>query len=202
MDWLGELAALGSASSSGFDSSSDRWSDDVLAFWFEELESADWFKKSDETDTKIGTRFLKTYKYVSESSNEDLVSSGRQVLAAVIVLDQFPRNLFRGHAQSFATDAKALALANRAIEAGYDQKMTLNERVVLYLPFEHSEDLANQYRAVSLISALDNENFTQYAIAHRDVIERFGRFPHRNSILGRQSTPEELAYLAEPGSGF
>ncbi len=180
----------------------ESWIDDVLAFWFDELEPADWFKKSDATDAEINTRFRNLYEGLSQIPAEDLTGSIRQALAAVIVLDQFPRNLFRDNAQSFAMDAKALAITVAAIEAGIDQGLTLDQSVFLYLPFEHSENLADQERAVELIGALGNANYTQYALTHRDVIKRFGRFPHRNKVLGRASTTEEDAYLAEPGSGF
>ena len=202
MDWVSELFVLLSAPSPADTVLPDNWVDDVLGFWFEELEPADWFRKSDATDNKIGERFLKLYKNISQMPVEDFLGSARQSLAAVIVLDQFPRNLFRGNAQSFATDAKALAIAHAAVTAGFDRELTLHERVFLYLPFEHSEDMAEQDRSVALIEALGNSEYTKYAIAHRDVIARFGRFPHRNVALGRASMPEEMAYLAEPGSGF
>lgn len=180
----------------------DTWIDDVLTFWFEELGPADWFTKSDATDARIRDRFLDLHAALAQIPAADLVHSSRQAMAAVIVLDQFPRNLFRGDAKSFASDAQARAIAIAAIDAGFDQGLTMDQRAFLYLPFEHSEDMADQDRAVELISALNNDNYTQYAIAHRDVIARFGRFPHRNEILGRASTPAEQAYLAEPGSGF
>lgn len=180
----------------------EAWVDDVLAFWFEELEPADWFKKSDATDAKIRDRFLELHGTLSQLPAADLATSRRQAMAAVIVLDQFPRNLYRGDAKSFASDAQARAIAIAAIDAGFDKDLTIDQRAFLYLPFEHSEDMADQDRAVELISALNNDNYTQYALAHRDVIARFGRFPHRNEILGRASTPQEQAYLAEPGSGF
>ena len=178
------------------------WAEDVLTFWFDELEAADWFKKSDATDAKIRSRFLDLYEQLSQVPVGSLLASSREALAAVIVLDQFPRNLFRGDPKSFATDAKARAITEAALDAGFDQGMSVDEAVFLYLPFEHSEDLDDQNRCVLLMEALGNENYTQYAIAHRDVIVRFGRFPHRNAILGRASTAEEDAYLAEPGSGF
>ena len=180
----------------------ENWVDDVLTFWFDELEPADWFTKSDATDTRIRTRFLDLYRQLAAQPVSALTTSRREALAAVIVLDQFPRNLFRGDAQSFATDPQALAITKAAIEAGFTQGLSVDESVFLYLPFEHSESLEDQDRAVDVISALGNDNYTQYAIAHRDVIRKFGRFPHRNVILGRQSTAEEQAYLAEPGSGF
>ena len=180
----------------------DNWVEEVLGFWFEELQPADWFTKSDATDATIRTRFLDLHTKVSAVPVAAVTSSAREALAAVIVLDQFPRNLFRGDARSFATDAQALAISQAAIAAGLDQGLTVDEGVFLYLPLEHSENLADQDRAVELITALGNDNYTQYAIAHRDVIKRFGRFPHRNAVLARQSTEQEQAYLAEPGSGF
>jgi uncharacterized protein (DUF924 family) len=200
--WVDELAALTSGSQSDDDLLTDHWADDVQAFWFQELKPVDWFKKSDETDSKIAGRFLKLYKSVSEMPIDAFEASPLHVLAAIIVLDQFPRNLFRGDPLTFATDAKALAIAKHAVDAGLDRNLTLSQRVFLYLPFEHSEDMADQKRSVELISALGDEGFTQYAVVHGDVISQFGRFPHRNAVLGRTSTAEEQAYLATPGSGF
>jgi uncharacterized protein (DUF924 family) len=202
-NWVSELAALSSASPSVNDAPSVHWAEDVRAFWFEDLEPADWFKKSDATDARIASRYLTLYKSLSEMPVDALAASSPvEVLAAVIVLDQFPRNLFRGDPLSFATDAKALAIAKVAIDGGLDQDLSVSQRVFLYLPFEHSEDMADQDRSVELISALGDEGYTQYALAHRDVISRFGRFPHRNAVLGRTSTDEEQEYLATPGSGF
>lgn len=121
-------------------------------------------------------------------------------LALVLLLDQFPRNIFRNSPHAFATDALARAAAERAIEARFDAATDTSLRVFFYLPFEHAEDLTLQDRSVTLMEALRDAEFTKYAKVHRDVIARFGRFPHRNAILGRASTPEELAFLA--GGGF
>jgi uncharacterized protein (DUF924 family) len=179
------------------------WAAGVLRFWFEELGASGWFKKSEAADAEITARFEELHRDISGAPIEALLADRDAALAAVIVLDQFARNMFRGKLESFATDAKALDLARRAIELSYDDRdLPVDWRVFFYLPFEHSEELADQHRAVELISALGNAEYTKYAIAHLDVIERFGRFPHRNAILGRTSTPEEAAYLAEPGSGF
>lgn len=202
MDDFRELLALLSAPSPGEDWMRPDWVEDVLGFWFGELEPADWFKKSDQTDAAIRDRFAKLYVALSRQESDALVASPRQALAAVIVLDQFSRNMFRGNRQAFATDPLARTIAAQAVEAGFDAGLSTDERVFLYLPSEHSEDLADQHRAVELISALGNDEYTKYAIAHRDVIERFGRFPHRNAALDRASTPAEEAYLAKPGSGF
>lgn len=201
-NWVSELMALLSAPSPADQTVAESWVDDVLSFWFEELEPRDWFKKSTETDRKIADRFLRLHSQVRQIPVERLIDTPRQALAAVIVLDQFPRNLFRGDSQSFATDTKALDIARRAVDAGFGRELGNDERVFLYLPFEHSEDLVDQDRAVELITAIGDENYTAYAVAHRDVIKQFGRFPHRNAVLGRTSTVEEECYLAQPGSGF
>jgi uncharacterized protein (DUF924 family) len=120
----------------------------------------------------------------------------------VIVLDQFPRNMFRGTPLAFATDHLALAVASEAIARGFDNVLDKHRRLFIYLPFEHSEKLDDQHRAVELISNLGDEELLQYAVAHRDIITRFGRFPHRNGILGRPSTTEEVEFLKQPGSAF
>jgi len=203
MDWFAKLQVLARAQvAAGDEALAPDWANDVVGFWFEELAAADWFTKSDATDDRIGERFLKVYHQVSQMPVAELSQCARTALAGVIVLDQFPRNLFRGHRQSFETDPKARALAKAAIDAGFDREMTDDERVFLYLPFEHSEALADQERAVQLISAIGNDNYTHYAVAHLDVIKQFGRFPHRNEALERVSTAQEAAYLARPGSGF
>jgi uncharacterized protein (DUF924 family) len=117
----------------------------------------------------------------------------------VLLLDQIPRNIFRGSAHAFATDPLALAAAERAIDAGHDRAVDPALRLFFYLPFEHAEDIAQQARGVALTEALGNAEYTRYAILHRDIIARFGRFPHRNACLGRSSTAQELAFLAEGG---
>jgi uncharacterized protein (DUF924 family) len=123
-------------------------------------------------------------------------------LALVITLDQFSRQLHRGEAKAFAQDVHALKAAKHAIDEGFDRDMSAVQRLFLYLPFEHSESLADQDRSIGLIEPLGNAEWTRYAREHRDVIARFGRFPHRNATLGRESTPEELAYLEQPSAGF
>ena len=207
MDWFVEYSKLVDIEPRGSEQADleplpHSWCEDVLAFWFNELTPADWFTKSDATDAAIGERFLKIYACVSRLPADEFSGSADSALAAVIVLDQFPRNLFRGNAQSFKTDSLALKISDMAIAAGFDREMTVDQRVFLYLPFEHSEEMADQDRSVELMAALGNDNYTSYAIAHRDVIAKFGRFPHRNAALERTSTREEAAYLAQPGSGF
>ncbi len=178
------------------------WPETVLTFWFGELEPSQWFKKSDDMDRRIAQRFGELHRDVAAASGSQLMADARTALAAIIVLDQFSRNMFRGTPAAFASDAKALAVAKDVVARGWDQELSKNERVFVYLPFEHSERLEDQDRSVVLISSLGDDEFTRYAEAHRDVILAFGRYPHRNAILGRRSTPEEEVFLAQPGSGF
>jgi len=183
------------------DSSEPAWVNEVVRFWFEELSAADWFAKSDEIDGRIRERFLSLHEYLSENASSG-ISGPREILATVLVLDQFSRNLFRGDPRAFAADPEALRLSRLAIEQGFDTSMTADERVFLYLPFEHSEDIDDQVESVRLISGLGNDYWTRYAIAHREIISRFGRFPHRNAVLGRVSTPEEIELLKDPTKSF
>jgi uncharacterized protein (DUF924 family) len=178
------------------------WVADVLAFWFGELDRKAWFRKDEATDHAIRRRFHDTYEKVARLPAAQALTSPQCALATVIVLDQFPRNMFRGTPKAFATDPLAREVARGAVERKLDEALDKDARAFLYLPFEHSESLADQERAVALISRLGDAEYTRYAIAHRDVIARFGRFPHRNVVLGRTSTPEETAFLREPGSSF
>lgn len=167
---------------------------DVLRFWFEELTPEQWWR--DRTlDQQIAARFLGTYHRLRRKVPGPWLATPRGVLAAVLVLDQFPRNMFRGTAAAFATDAKARQLADYAVARGFDAGLSVDERLFLYLPFEHSEDGADQERALDLISALGNAQYTDFARQHKDVIDRFGRFPQRNAALVRRSTPAEEAFL-------
>ena len=177
------------------------WVKAVLQFWFEELSATDWFAKSDDIDVQIRERFLGLHKQISGNDAAGIFSP-REILAAIVVLDQFSRNLFRGSPQAFAADPAARRLARLAIEQGFDKTMTNEERVFLYLPFEHSEDIEDQKKSVALITLLGNEYWTRYAIAHLEIIERFGRFPHRNAVLGRVSTPDEIEMLKDPSKSF
>lgn len=178
------------------------WIGAVLRFWFEELTPQAWFKRSDVLDEAIRQRFAATVAEVAGAPDDTLLRSAGSALAAIIALDQFPRNIFRGSGQAFATDAKARALAAGALDRGFDRSLDKHGRLFLYLPFEHSEDLADQRRSVALLSALGDDELTRYAEAHRVIIERFGRFPHRNLALARVSTSEELEFLKGPGSSF
>lgn len=178
------------------------WVDEVLRFWFEELDHAAWFRNNEETDELIRRRFLGIFERIAALPAEAAWTSPRRALATIIVLDQFPRNMFRGTPQAFATDPKAVEVTRGAVERGFDKTFDKDGRAFMYLPFEHSEELANQERAVELFTLLGDEEYIRYAIAHRDIIARFGRFPHRNVILGRPSTPEEEEFLKQPGSSF
>lgn len=174
----------------------------LLAYWFGTLDRRRWFATDAEIDRKLLTEFMGVHLRAATTPPDPATDDPQAVLAAVLALDQLPRNMFRGEPRAFATDAEALVLARAAVDHGLDRAMTTDERLFLYLPFEHTEDLADQERAVALIGALGDDEYTRYAVAHRDVIRRFGRFPHRNEILGRISTAEETAFLAEPGSRF
>ena len=179
----------------------------VLDFWFvgpgPRLE---WFRKDAGFDEEIRARFGGLHAAASGRRLEHWRGSMRPMLALVIVLDQFSRNLHRNDPRAFAQDAHALECAKQAVERGDAAAMPPLWRQFLYLPFEHSEDLADQERGVELMRALDGfeetRGVSEWAVKHRDIVARFGRFPHRNAALGRVSTPEELEFLKQPGSGF
>jgi uncharacterized protein (DUF924 family) len=184
---------------------------EVLLFWFgppSERGKAHkhWFVKSEAFDLEVRERFLAVYEDAAAGKLAHLKESAADCLALIVLLDQFPRNMFRGTARAFATDPLALEIARRAVARGFDRSLLPMERLFVYLPFEHSENLADQERACDLTQPLDlvapELKAYSYALAHRDIIRRFGRFPHRNAILGRASTPEELEFLKGPGSSF
>ena len=178
------------------------WVDEVLSFWFLELEKPQWFKKDDSLDADIRRRFDSVHSEVSASDLGELTTSPHTALAAIIVLDQFSRNMFRGSKKTFASDPIALDLAKRVLQKELERGYSVDQKAFCYLPFEHSEAIEDQHRSVALFQALGDANYLAYAKAHLEVIEKFGRFPHRNELLSRISTPQELKYLAQPGSGF
>lgn len=178
------------------------WVDDVLGFWLGELAPQDWFRRNDTTDGAIVARFATVHAEIARRAARDLAPDARTALSAVIVLDQFSRNMFRSRPEAFACDALAREVADLAIGMGFDQAFDKNGRLFFYLPFEHSELAADQERSVRLIEVLGDPELTRYAVAHKVIIDRFGRFPHRNAALGRASTNEEIAFLKEPGSSF
>lgn len=173
-------------------------SDDVLAFW-RAAGPKKWFKKDLNFDSEIVARFLKTYETGAAGELGAWEQNAESTLALIIVLDQFPRNMFRGGARAFAADPLARAIAGRAIARGFDQETRLPLRSFFYLPFEHSENLADQERSVALSRATGDADALKWAELHADIIRRFGRFPHRNPVLGRTTTPEEQAFLDAGG---
>ena len=181
----------------------------VLDFWFGKPgapgygeERAIWFNADPAFDDEVRRRFAAAVESAGRGDHDGMAGSPEGALALTILLDQFPRNIHRGTAGAFALDAKARRVACDALAAGHDRALAPFMRPFLYLPFEHSEAIADQERSVSLFRALGDEKYLAYAIGHRDVIARFGRFPHRNAVLGRTSTPEELTFLEQPGADF
>jgi uncharacterized protein (DUF924 family) len=182
----------------------DHRADEVLRFWFGDGAERGkahkrWFEKNSTFDAEIRSRFLPLYEQLA-GGNDWLVQPG-DCLARIVVLDQFPRNMFRGSPRAFAADPLALAAAKHAVAKGFDGGLLPVEKQFVYLPFEHSESLADQERACALMKPLGDDLY-DWALRHQRIIERFGRFPHRNEILGRASTPEEIEFLKQPGSGF
>ena len=168
------------------------WRTYVLKFWFG-LTYDEWWKGGAEIDHRIKERFLKLWAEKRQLPVESFLTDPLTALAGVILFDQFPRNMFRGHAEQFATDHLALTIAKSAVDNDFDKDLESKERAFLYMPFQHSEDLADQRRSVVLFTALGDDFLLGYANKHHDVIEQFGRFPHRNAILGMAPRPDELA---------
>mgnify|MGYP000553590860 CR=1 FL=1 len=173
---------------------------DVVRFW-RDAGPAAWFARNDAFDDALRTRFLDEHFAAARREREDLLDDADGALALILLLDQVPRNVFRDSAHAFATDPLAREYAHRAIDARFDAIIEPALRIFFYLPFEHSEDILDKDRAVALCEALGDANYLKYAQAHRDVIQRFGRFPHRNRALARVNTPEEQAWL-DAGGGF
>jgi uncharacterized protein (DUF924 family) len=177
--------------------------DEVLDFWFTgdpAVLRMQWFRKNPEFDAAC-SRFAGALRDAKAGAFDHWTATPRGALALIILLDQFSRNLHRNSPEAFAADAKARGIARVAVARGFDRMIGTIERMFLYLPFEHSEDLADQDESVRLFTSL-GEEMIRHAEGHRQVIRRFGRFPHRNAALGRVSTPDELAYLAQPDAGF
>jgi len=174
----------------------------VTDFWFASETRAHWFTASDAFDAALRQRFAALYERARAGKLDDWVKTPRGALSLTLLLDQIPRNIFRNSAHAFLSDEKALLLAKKAISLGFDLGLGKDERLFLYLPFQHAEDRAAQDEAVRLIEGLGDEEYTNYAQRHRDIIRRFGRFPHRNKLLGRTSTCEEIEFLRQPGSSF
>lgn len=188
--------------------------DSILQFWFSDGEASTydrrrqiWFGKQPEFDETIRRKFQESYSQAAAGQLDHWRETPQGCLALILLLDQFSRNMFRDTPQAFATDPLAQQLAELALEQGYDRQLSPLQRIFLYLPFEHSEDLAQQQRSVELFRALASDapelaDVYDYALRHQAVIEQFGRFPHRNRILGRESTLAEVEFLKQPGSAF
>lgn len=186
---------------------------EILDFWFGSSNSPEfgkvqkkWFEKDDNFDEEVRDRFLWQYEQAASGQLDSWQESPENCLALIILLDQFGRNMFRGTPRAFATDSKALAAAQHAVSNNFDRQLLPVQRWFIYLPFEHSENLEHQQKSVELFRNLqgepDSESVINYAIRHLEIIERFGRFPHRNQILGRETTPAEAEFLQQPGSAF
>ena len=172
------------------------WRAEVLKFWFA-LDPEQWWHASPELDHRIRQAFLKLWFEKRQLPVDAFLTDPLTAVAAVVLFDQFPRNIFRGEADAYSTDHLALAIAKAAVDRGFDEQLQPDERKFLYMPFQHSEKLEDQNRAVLLFTELGDEHQLGYAKHHREIIERFGRFPHRNMVLGRQSRPEEIAAGAD-----
>ncbi|WP_105199976.1 MULTISPECIES: DUF924 family protein [unclassified Pseudoalteromonas] len=171
----------------------------VYDFWFNQCNSEDWFKKSATFDARVTELFAKTHRAASRGELYHWRSSAHGALSEIIVLDQFSRNIYRDTASAFAQDAQALCLAQHAVEKGYDLLLNEQERGFLYMPYMHSESAVIHMLAEHLFRPLESYS---YELTHKAIIDRFGRYPHRNAILGRRSTPEEIAFLETPNSSF
>ncbi len=186
--------------------------EEVLDFWFGregepgygEFREA-WFRKDPEFDRTVRERFQDLHEAAARGDLDAWRDEAHSCLALVILLDQFPRNMFRGDPRSYATDRKAQEIAEYAVDRALDRELPAFQRMFLYMPFMHSEDLEHQRRSVELFRVLGGDeegDSSHYAVRHMEIIERFGRFPHRNEVLGRRTTPEEAEFLTQPGSSF
>lgn len=174
----------------------------VLHFWFEEIDSSYWWKKDEQFDASIKDKFETTLNQARQGELFTWRASAEGRLAEIIVLDQFSRNIYRDTPESFSQDPQALCLAQEAISLGIDKNLDTNQRVFLYMPYMHSESKLIHEEAIRLFEELGNKNNLDFEHKHKVIIDQFGRYPHRNKTLGRESTPEELEFLKKPGSGF
>jgi uncharacterized protein (DUF924 family) len=175
----------------------DDWAAQLLRFWFDEHGESDWFGGGPEFDADVTARFADWRNKLRWQPVEAFTQDTNTALAAIILFDQVPRNAYRGTAESFATDHIALSIAKVAVDKGLDAAMTKDQRLFLYLPYEHSENLEDQRESVRLISSLGDQRLLQFALDHQDMIERFGRFPHRNKMLGRADRDGEAEAVAD-----
>lgn len=175
---------------------------DVLDFWFGEIQPKDWWIKSDAFDRTIQSRFGDYHAAAALGELYQWRNTAKGYLAEIIILDQFSRNIFRNTAQAFAYDAQALTLAQLAVQHEHDRELSLSERQFLYMPYMHSESKLIHQQAVPLFKSLGADKGYDFELKHKEIIDRFGRYPHRNEVLGRQSTEEEIEFLKQPGSSF
>jgi uncharacterized protein (DUF924 family) len=175
---------------------------EVLAFWFDAAHERFWFEKSEAFDRLCVAALLPAHEKAMAGALTHWQETTEGSLALVLLLDQLPRNAFRGQAQAFGSDAKARAVAHHALLQGHDLATAKERRLFLYLPFEHSEALADQFLSEALFATFGDKDLLFYATRHREIVERFGRFPHRNAILGRDTTAAEQQFLTEPHSSF
>ena len=168
------------------------WRPDVLKFWFG-LGPESWWRGPPELDEQVRERFLDLWKDKRQLPVQSFLGDALTALAAVILFDQFPRNMFRGHADQFSTDPLALAVSKGAVDRRLDEQLSVAERAFLYMPFQHSEDMEDQRRSMLLYTALGDSNSLHFAKLHHDIVARFGRFPHRNAMLGRKPRADEIA---------
>ena len=185
----------------------DGWIEEVHRFWFEQLAPHAWFRADPKLDAEIRRRFLPLWAALKAASRAPVPRDARTAVAVAVVFDQFPRNMFRGTPEAYATDLLALQVARAAIDlgldrGGLDRGLSDPERQFLYMPLQHSEDPADQQRSVELFAGLAIANARRSAEAHKALIDRFGRFPHRNAVLGRESTPAEIEHLRTTHAGF
>jgi len=175
---------------------------EIINFWFSEIEPKQWWQKDEAFDLMITARYGKLHDQAKAGELFPWRKTALGSLAEVIILDQFSRNIYREKAESFAYDPMALALAQFAISKGLDKELSNTQRVFLYMPFMHSESQVIHIEAVKLFESVGHSNNLEFEHKHKAIIDRFGRYPHRNAILGRQSTEEEMAFLKQPNSGF
>ena len=178
--------------------SNEKSANDIISFW-QNAGRDKWFNKDDAFDATVREQFLSTYEAAAAGRLNDWEATPESALALIIVLDQFPRNMFRGSPQSWATDTVARDVTKRALANGFDKKVPEELQTFFYLPLMHSEKIEDQQQCVELYKALGDENSLKYAEIHEDIIRRFGRFPHRNPLLSRDTTPEEKAFLEAGG---
>lgn len=175
---------------------------EIIKFWFEEISQTQWWKKDVQFDQLIASQFSEVHGQASRCELYQWRDTAEGRLAEIVVLDQFSRNIYRNSPLSFATDSLALALAQEAIRSGADKSVPEAMRSFFYMPFMHSESAAIHEEAVSLYEAYGNEGNLKFELRHKAIIDRFARYPHRNEILGRDSTAEEIEFLSQPGSSF